>query len=71
MRTSYELGRKGEAEAAAILAQKNYRILEKNYRYRKAEVDLIVQKKNTLVAVEIKPLFAGKTASPLEQYSPY
>lgn len=54
MRTSYELGRKGEAEAAAILAQKNYRILEKNYRYRKAEVDLIVQKGNTLVAVEIK-----------------
>lgn len=48
MRTSYELGRKGEAEAAAILAQKNYRILEKNYRYRKAEVDLIVQKKTLL-----------------------
>lgn len=47
MRTSYELGRKGEAEAAAFLAQKNY-------RYRKAEVDLIVQKGNTLVAVEIK-----------------
>ena len=54
MRTSYELGRKGEAEAAAFLAQKNYQILEKNYRYRKAEVDLIVQKENTLVAVEIK-----------------
>ena len=54
MSNSYQLGRKGEAEAARFLVQKNYNILEKNYRYRKAEVDLIVQKNNTLIAVEIK-----------------
>tara|TARA_Y100000385_G_scaffold232256_1_gene244661 strand:- start:177 stop:485 length:309 start_codon:yes stop_codon:yes gene_type:complete len=36
------------------LTQNNYKILEKNYRYRKAEVDLIVQKNKTLIAVEIK-----------------
>ena len=44
MSESYQLGRKGEAEAARFLIQNNYKILEKNYRYRKAEVDLIVQK---------------------------
>lgn len=54
MSNSYQLGRKGEAEAARFLTQNNYTILEKNYRYRKAEVDLIVQKNNTLIAVEIK-----------------
>jgi putative endonuclease len=54
MSTSHQLGRKGEAEAAAFLTKKNYQILEKNYRYRKSEVDLIVQKNNILVAVEIK-----------------
>ena len=45
MSNSYQLGRKGEAEATRFLTQNNYSILEKNYRYRKAEVDLIVQKK--------------------------
>lgn len=54
MSESYQLGRKGEAEAARFLTQNNYKILEKNYRYRKAEVDLIVQKNKTLIAVEIK-----------------
>ena len=44
MSESYQLGRKGVAEAARFLIQNNYKILEKNYRYRKAEVDLIVQK---------------------------
>jgi putative endonuclease len=39
MSESYQLGRKGEAEAAWFLTQNNYKILEKNYRYRKAEVD--------------------------------
>ena len=48
------MGCKGEAEATRFLIQNNYSILEKNYRYRKAEVDLIVQKNNTLIAVEIK-----------------
>jgi len=48
MSNSYQLGCKGEAEATRFLIQNNYSILEKNYRYRKAEVDLIVQKNNTL-----------------------
>ena len=59
MNTSYKLGRQGEARAAAFLKQKNYRILEKNYRHRKAEVDLIALNDNLLIAVEIKTRSTG------------
>ena len=54
MHTTYQLGRKGESEAADFLVKKNYTILEKNYRYRKAEVDLIVRQNDLLVAIKIK-----------------
>ena len=47
MNTSYKLGRQGEARAAVFLKQKNY-------RHRKAEVDIIALKDNLLIAVEIK-----------------
>ena len=50
MTSSHQLGRKGETAAAQFLAKKNYTILERNYRYRKAEVDLIVRQNNLLVA---------------------
>lgn len=49
-----ELGKKGEDEAAAYLLKKGYKILERNYRFRKAEIDIIAQKGEVLVAVEVK-----------------
>ncbi|NCT09843.1 MAG: endonuclease [Flavobacteriia bacterium] len=49
-----ELGDKGEQEAIDFLIKKGYTILEKNYRYLKAEVDVIAMKDNMLVAVEVK-----------------
>ena len=50
-----ELGEIGEQMAQDFLISKGYTILEKNWRYLKAEVDLIVQKeKGTLVIVEVK-----------------
>ncbi len=54
MATHNELGKKGEALAVSHLEQNGYIILEKNYRYLKAEVDIIAQIENTLVAVEVK-----------------
>jgi putative endonuclease len=49
-----ELGKKGEQLAIDFLIKNEYKILEKNYRYLKAEVDIIAQKENTLVVVEVK-----------------
>lgn len=54
MNTSYKLGRHGEALAAAFFVQKKYRIIERNYRHGRVEVDLIAIKDDFLVVVEIK-----------------
>lgn len=50
-----ELGKLGEELAAQYLVQQGYRILEQNYRYDRAEVDIIAQKEeDILVVVEVK-----------------
>ena len=49
-----ELGKKGEQLAIAFLIKNEYKILEKNYRFQKAEVDIIAQKKDVLAVVEVK-----------------
>lgn len=47
-------GQDGENRAAAYLQQHGYSIVRKNYRHRRAEVDIIAQKENLLVFVEVK-----------------
>lgn len=54
MASHNELGIKGEQLALNFLQEKGYVILEKNYRYLKAEVDLIAKHKDTIVFVEVK-----------------
>lgn len=49
-----ELGKKGEQIAVDFLVEGGYKIVEKNYRFDKAEVDIIAQKENTLAIVEVK-----------------
>ena len=49
-----DLGKKGEELAIDFLRKKGYTIRDKNYRYLKAEVDVIAQKEDVLVAVEVK-----------------
>jgi len=49
-----DLGKFGEGLAIDFLIKKGYKIKEKNWRFQKAEVDIIAQMENTLVAVEVK-----------------
>ncbi|QRM88925.1 YraN family protein [Lacinutrix sp. WUR7] len=49
-----ELGEKGEELAVDFLLQKGYAIMERNYRFQKAEVDIIAKLKDTLAIVEVK-----------------
>lgn len=49
-----ELGALGEKLAAEHLQAKGYVILERNYYYQKAEVDIIASYKNVLICVEVK-----------------
>ena len=54
MTSKMQTGFDGEKVAADYLESKGYEVLERNYRYLKAEVDLIVRKGNWLVFVEVK-----------------
>jgi putative endonuclease len=48
------LGQKGEQIAEAFLEQKGYRILERNVRTRRGEIDLIAVEGQSLVFVEVR-----------------
>ncbi|QFZ54321.1 YraN family protein [Oceanihabitans sp. IOP_32] len=49
-----ELGKKGEQLAVDFLLKNKYDIIERNYRFDKAEVDIIAQKKDILAIIEVK-----------------
>ncbi len=59
-----ELGKKGEQIAADYLIKQGYTILEKNYRYYKAEIDIIAQKDSILAVVEVKTRTTNYFGSP-------
>jgi putative endonuclease len=48
------LGRQGEEIAREHLLDEGYSILHRNWRYKKAEVDLIAMDGDTLVFIEVK-----------------
>ena len=49
-----ELGKQGEELAVAYLIEKGYEIVARNFRYQKAEVDIIARKEGILAVVEVK-----------------
>jgi putative endonuclease len=49
-----DLGKLGEELAVEFLRKEGYEILETNWTFQKAEVDIIAQKENTLAIVEVK-----------------
>src|ERR1700712_5302185 len=54
MHDNIKKGNEGERLAADFLISKGYVIVERNYRYKRAEIDLIVRKDNWLIFVEVK-----------------
>lgn len=64
------LGKEGENLAMEYLMLKEYEILERNYRYQKAEVDIIAQRDQTLVAIEVKTRSTANFGNPEEFVKP-
>jgi putative endonuclease len=48
------LGARGEAHAAKFLRKKGYRIIVRNRRHKKGEIDLIAMNREYLVFVEVR-----------------
>lgn len=49
-----DLGKKAEDLAAEFLLKNGYKILTRNFRYQKAEIDIITEKDSLIVIVEVK-----------------
>ena len=65
-----ELGKKGEQLAVDYLIKKGYTIEERNYRFQKAEVDIIAKLKDTLAIVEVKTRSTADFGNPQDFVKP-
>ena len=64
--SAQNLGRNGESLAASYLQDLGYTIIDRNYRKRFGEIDLIGEEKDTLVFIEVKTRTSLRFGSPLE-----
>ncbi len=48
------IGKKGEDIAARHLLATDYQVVERNWRYKRSEIDLIAKKEGVLIFVEVK-----------------
>ena len=65
-----KLGKKGEQLAVDFLINKGYSIVERNYRFDKAEVDIIAQKDDTLAIIEVKTRSTADFGNPQDFVKP-
>lgn len=65
-RARIDLGKKGEDLAQAYLCKKGYRLLERGYRCRLGETDLIMQDGDTIVFVEVRARSSARFGDPAE-----
>ena len=65
-----ELGKKGENLAVEYLEQNGYEILDRNWVFQKAEIDIIAQKDKYLAIIEVKTRSSLDFGSPQDFVKP-
>jgi len=66
MAKNKKIGQIGEELAANFLIEKGYEILEKNWRYSNAEIDIIAKDRDILVFIEVKTRSSDYYGAPEE-----
>lgn len=64
------LGKVGEDTAASYLTRQGYRIIQRNFKARYGEIDIICVKDDTLVFVEVKTRIGEEFGKPEEAVTP-
>ncbi|MEV5379958.1 YraN family protein [Streptosporangium nondiastaticum] len=64
------LGRYGENLAVRLLAQAGIVVLERNWRCREGEIDIVAMEADTLVVCEVKTRSAGVYEHPMAAVTP-
>jgi putative endonuclease len=68
--SSQDVGRSGEDAAEALLREENFTILQRNYRTRLGEIDIIAEEGDVLCFVEVKTRRSSATGVPAEAVTP-
>lgn len=69
--TNTQTGRYGEDLACQFLKKQGYEILERNYRIRGGEIDIVARDGDTLVFVEVKARSSHEFGPPAESMTPW
>lgn len=64
-------GKAGEDAAVVFLERKGYRIIKRNYRAARDEIDIIAKINNTLVIVEVKTRATNTYSVPEDFITPH
>jgi putative endonuclease len=62
--TKDELGNWGEEYSVVYLQKKGYEVVERNYRFKKNEIDIIAKFGNNLIIVEVKTRQTAEIGEP-------
>ncbi len=62
--TRKQFGNRGEEIALALLRRKGYKVVERNFRTRTGEIDIIARHKGQIVFVEVKTRRSGRYGDP-------
>jgi Holliday junction resolvase-like predicted endonuclease len=63
-------GKEGEKAAVKFLKKRGYRIIEKNYRNKSGEIDIVAEQDQVLVFVEVMSGADAESGEPLEAFTP-
>lgn len=68
--STFEIGRRAEAAAAAFLMQKGFTIITQNWRTRLCEIDIVALRNTELCFCEVKYRRTARQGSGLDYITP-